>query len=141
MTVLMVATILFTGIILTADIYVNLDLGAIVTAFLMASLLGLGVGAMNCVLFGFFPTWKNVWSVLTRPMFIMSGIFFTYEFCAIRLSEPAVVQSAGACHRRDAHGLLRHLRGGLRLLPLRAGLGSESLPHGCLADAGAMRAS
>ena len=79
MTVLMVATILFTGIILTADIHVNLDLGAIVTAFLMASLLGLGVGAMNCVLFGFFPTWKNIWSVLTRPMFIMSGIFFTYE--------------------------------------------------------------
>jgi capsular polysaccharide transport system permease protein len=41
--------------------------------------LGLGVGAMNCVLFGFFPTWKNVWSVLTRPLFLISGIFFTLE--------------------------------------------------------------
>jgi len=79
MTVLLVATILFASIILTAGIHVNFDPGAIVTAFLMASLLGLGVGAMNCVLFGFFPTWKNIWSVLTRPMFIMSGIFFTFE--------------------------------------------------------------
>ena len=34
---------------------------------------------MNCVLFGFFPTWRNVWSVLTRPLFILSGVFFTFE--------------------------------------------------------------
>ena len=37
------------------------------------------MGALNCVLFGFFPTWKNVWAVLTRPLFIVSGIFFTFE--------------------------------------------------------------
>ena len=46
---------------------------------MLAALLGLGVGTLNCVLFGFFPTWKNVWSVLTRPLFIVSGIFFTFE--------------------------------------------------------------
>ena len=42
-------------------------------------LLGLGVGTLNCVLFGFFPTWKNVWGVLTRPLFLVSGVFFTFD--------------------------------------------------------------
>ena len=48
-------------------------------AFFLAALLGLGVGAVNCVLFGFFPTWKNVWSVLSRPLFLMSGVLYLYE--------------------------------------------------------------
>jgi capsular polysaccharide transport system permease protein len=39
------------------------------------------------VLFGFFPTWSNVWKVLTRPLFIMSGLFYTFE------SLPASIQA------------------------------------------------
>ena len=31
------------------------------------------------MLFGFFPTWKNVWSVLSRPLFLMSGILYLYD--------------------------------------------------------------
>jgi capsular polysaccharide transport system permease protein len=79
LTVFLVAIALYAGIILGAGLYVVLDFGQIVLAFLLASLLGLGVGTLNCVLFGFFPTWKNIWSVLTRPLFIVSGIIFTYE--------------------------------------------------------------
>ena len=79
MTLAMVATLLFGGIILGLGLHVNLDLGAVVLAFVMAAGLGMGVGTLNCVLFGFFPTWKNVWNVLTRPLFIISGIFFTFE--------------------------------------------------------------
>ena len=79
MTIFMIATVLFVGIIGGLGLHVNLDPGAIALAFVLAALLGLGVGAMNCVLFGFFPTWKNVWAVLTRPLFIISGIFFTFE--------------------------------------------------------------
>ena len=48
-------------------------------ALALAAVLGLGVGTLNCVLFGFFPTWKNVWAVLTRPLFILSGVFYVYE--------------------------------------------------------------
>ena len=33
-----------------------LDLAYVVEAFVLAALLGTGVGALNCVLFGFFPT-------------------------------------------------------------------------------------
>ena len=79
MTQLVVATVLFAGIILGTGLYVTLDLGAVVLAFLLAGLFGLGIGTMNCVLFGFFPTWKNIWSVLTRPLFLLSGIFFIFE--------------------------------------------------------------
>ena len=46
---------------------------------MLAALLGLGVGTLNCVLFGFFPTWKNVWSVLSRPLFLASGILYLYD--------------------------------------------------------------
>lgn len=87
MTLAMVATLLFGGIILGLGLHVNLELGAVVLAFVMAAGLGMGVGTINCVLFGFFPTWKNVWNVLTRPLFIISGIFFTFE------SVPANFQS------------------------------------------------
>lgn len=74
-----VALILFTGIILVDDVTVNFEPLRVVRAFAMAACLGLGVGTLNCVLFGFFPTWKNIWAVLTRPLFIISGIFFTFN--------------------------------------------------------------
>jgi capsular polysaccharide transport system permease protein len=79
MTVLLIALALVGGILIVVQPYVTLDLGAVALAFLLAALFGLGVGTMNCVLFGFFPTWSNIWSVLTRPLFILSGIFFTFE--------------------------------------------------------------
>jgi capsular polysaccharide transport system permease protein len=79
MTIVLVALILFSGIILGLGLHVNLDLAAAALAVAMAALLGLGIGTLNCVLFGLFPTWKNVWKVLNRPLFLLSGIFYTYE--------------------------------------------------------------
>ena len=58
---------------------VNFEPIRVVRAFAMAALLGLGIGTLNCVLFGFFPTWKNIWGVLTRPLFLISGVFFTFN--------------------------------------------------------------
>lgn len=78
-TIALVAVILFAGIIAALGLHVNLDLGAVALAIAMAGMLGLGIGTLNCVLFGFFPTWKNLWAVINRPLFIISGIFFTYE--------------------------------------------------------------
>jgi capsular polysaccharide transport system permease protein len=79
LTVFLIGALLATGIVVFFDLHVNLDLAAVLAAFALAALLGLGTGALNCVLFGFFPTWKNVWGVLTRPLFILSAIFYTYE--------------------------------------------------------------
>jgi capsular polysaccharide transport system permease protein len=79
MTNLIVAVLLIGGIIVVSGTYVVLDWAEIATAYLLVSFLGLGVGTINCVLFGFFPTWKNIWSVLTRPLFILSGVFYLFE--------------------------------------------------------------
>jgi capsular polysaccharide transport system permease protein len=79
MTDLLVAALLYSGIIRFIGIPVKLDLGAIAEAFVLTALLGLGIGTLNCVLFGLLPTWKNVWSVLTRPLFLLSGIFYIFE--------------------------------------------------------------
>jgi capsular polysaccharide transport system permease protein len=79
MTDFLVATLLFVGIIRFSAVTVNLDLAAVAGAFTLTALLGLGIGTLNCVLFGLFPTWKNFWSVLTRPLFFLSGIFFLFE--------------------------------------------------------------
>lgn len=79
LTIFIIAVVLMTGVVLGFDLHVNLDLAALLLAFALAALIGLGVGAMNCVLFGFFPTWKNVWAVLTRPLFIVSGVIFVFE--------------------------------------------------------------
>jgi capsular polysaccharide transport system permease protein len=78
-TLLMVALILFTGIIIYFDLHINLDLAAVAVGLGLAALLGLGIGTLNCVLFTFFPTWKNVWTVLTRPLLLFSGVLFMYE--------------------------------------------------------------
>jgi capsular polysaccharide transport system permease protein len=78
-TVFMIAALLFFGIIQVFDLHVVLDLAHAAAAFALAAALGFGIGTLNCVLFGFFPTWKNVWSVLTRPLLVLSGIFYLYE--------------------------------------------------------------
>lgn len=79
MTILIVATLLIGGIILFMGLHVNFDPAPAATAFICAALLGLGVGTLNCVLFGLYPTWSNVWAVLTRPLFILSAVFYTFE--------------------------------------------------------------
>lgn len=75
----LVAVAIFGGIALFTDADIALDLAPAAGAFLLAALLGLGVGSVNCVLFGFFPTWKNVWSVLSRPLFLLSGILYLFD--------------------------------------------------------------
>lgn len=74
-----VALVLLTGIILYSGVHLSIDIGPIVLAMLLAALVGLGVGCLNCVLGGLYPTWNMVWGILSRPIFIMSCIFFLYS--------------------------------------------------------------
>jgi capsular polysaccharide transport system permease protein len=87
LTQVVIGVVLFTAIIWYMHLSVNLDLGAVALATVLAALLGLGIGTLNCVLFGFFPTWKNVWSVITRPLMFVSGVLHTYEAVPPRLQE------------------------------------------------------
>lgn len=57
----------------------NIDIGPVLLSLLLATLLGGGVGVMNCALSGLYPTWDLIWSIATRPLFIGSAIFYIYE--------------------------------------------------------------
>jgi capsular polysaccharide transport system permease protein len=74
-----VSLMLFPLLIWLDRAVVSIDLLQIVIGMGMAIALGLGVGIVNAVAFAFFPTWRNIWAVLRRPLFIMSGILFTFS--------------------------------------------------------------
>jgi capsular polysaccharide transport system permease protein len=48
-------------------------------AILLAFSLGFGIGVMNCFLVTRFPVWQRIWSILNRPMFLLSCVVFTFE--------------------------------------------------------------
>lgn len=75
----LVIIIILTGLVLTIDSRIILDVGAIVQSICLAAAVGLGVGLLNCVLFGLFNIWMQIWSILMRPMFLISGVLFLYE--------------------------------------------------------------
>ena len=56
-----------------------LDFGKITTAYAMVMALTAGIGILNSFLNLAYPLWQTIWSISNRPLFIVSGIFFTFE--------------------------------------------------------------
>ena len=79
LTTALVSYIILAGILAVIETRVVLEAGPILASMGLAALLGLGVGTFNCLVMGLFPTYDLVWSILTRPLFIASGIFYIYE--------------------------------------------------------------
>ena len=79
LTSILVAILLLGGILIATDARATLDMVPVVQAMALAMLLGLGVGTLNCALIGLFPIWEVAWSIITRPLFLASGIFYIYE--------------------------------------------------------------
>lgn len=78
-TQIVVAILVFGGIFLFSREAFALDLGIIMAATLMATFAGLSIGTLNSVLFVIYPTWHSLWQIITRPLFLISGVFFTPE--------------------------------------------------------------
>ena len=78
-TMLIVGVLLIGGIVLFFRLPVTFEPLLALAGVTMAGLLGLGVGTVNCTLFGLFPTWRNIWTVATRPLFLCSGVIFIVE--------------------------------------------------------------
>jgi capsular polysaccharide transport system permease protein len=87
LTELLVKVIIFSVVLLMTDSQALLSVGPIMLSVLSCIVFGAGIGMLNCALIGLFPVWMNVWSILTRPLFLLSGIFFLYE------SVPPVAQT------------------------------------------------
>lgn len=79
LTLLMVFCIVITIILLVDDTHTTIHMVPVIQGLILAALLGLGVGLCNCVLGGLFPVWTMIWAILSRPLFLASGIFFVYE--------------------------------------------------------------
>jgi capsular polysaccharide transport system permease protein len=79
LTVVTVMCILLTGILAVTQTRTVIDLRPVLDAVGMTALLGLGIGALNCFLFGKFPAWELAWSIATRPLFLASGVIFLYD--------------------------------------------------------------
>lgn len=75
----LVALLLLGGVLAATDSRAVLDLPPAVLAMALAMVLGLGVGTLNCTLMGLYPLWELAWSVLTRPLFLASGVLFLYD--------------------------------------------------------------
>ena len=74
-----VTFLILSGVIVFERLQLLLNWGPIFLAMGLAAALGLGVGCLNAFLFTRFPAWQQVWSILTRPLFLISGVIFLYE--------------------------------------------------------------
>jgi len=74
-----VMILLLTGLTMSIDSSTTLDIIPMVEAVALAALLGLSVGLLNCVIFGLFNIWMQIWGIMMRPMLLVSGVLFLYE--------------------------------------------------------------
>ncbi|WP_417725768.1 ABC transporter permease [Salipiger sp.] len=75
----MISAIVFTAILQLYDVKVILDLPRIIEGYAMAFAMGIGVGSLNAFLFAMSPFWERIWSVVTRPLFLISGVIILYD--------------------------------------------------------------
>ncbi|AJE44729.1 ABC transporter permease [Celeribacter indicus] len=61
------------------DIPLILDWSGLMLGMAMAVAFGCAVGVVNCYLFLAAPIWETLWSILTRPLLIVSGVIFLPE--------------------------------------------------------------
>ena len=79
LTDLMVAYIVYTGIMLVYETRVIIDIPRIALGFAMAAALGLGIGTLNCYFITAYPVWQRIWGIIMRPMFIISCVMFVFD--------------------------------------------------------------
>lgn len=82
---------------------IRVNLSLFMLACVSATILGLGGGTLNVVLFAFFPFYRNVWDIISRPLFLVSGIFYTIESMPVNVQTillyNPLVHVTGAAHR------------------------------------------
>ncbi len=79
LTQLLVAFLLFAGIMLAFETRTVLDFPAIVLGFAMAGAVAFGVGTLNCFLTRLFPLWQRIWTIISRPLLFISGVIFLFD--------------------------------------------------------------
>ena len=76
---LLVFALVVGAIIGLGDVRGYVDPLTALNALAMAGALAFGFGCVNCYMFMAFPVYERLWSVATRPLVIVSGLFFLFE--------------------------------------------------------------
>ncbi|OJF95599.1 ABC transporter permease [Pararhizobium antarcticum] len=75
-TTALVAIVVLGGIIAFMRVPVDLYWPALIEAAFVGSILALGNGLINNVMFVKYPLYEQVFSIISRPLFMVSGVFF-----------------------------------------------------------------
>jgi len=78
-TQLLVSALVLGGIVMIFETRTVFEVPQMLLAYSMAICLGAGVGVTNCFLMAVFPVWQSAWSILTRPLILISGVFFLLD--------------------------------------------------------------
>lgn len=78
-TQLLVSYLVFIGVYFMQETRTDPQVLGIALSFAMTLIFALGVGVMNCFLFAAFEWWQWAWSIVTRPLFLVSCIFFIFD--------------------------------------------------------------
>lgn len=67
------------AMLMMLDLRVVLDMRQIFASLALASFLGFGMGVLNAYLFLRFNIWQVLWQIVSRPLFLISGVIFIYD--------------------------------------------------------------
>ncbi|MCA2008850.1 ABC transporter permease [Tritonibacter mobilis] len=79
LTQMVIMVIVLGGILMFTETRSTFHLDRILSSIAMAASLGLGIGLLLCTLISQHPIWQTVWSVLTRPLILISGVIILHE--------------------------------------------------------------
>lgn len=79
LTQVMVCYVVVTVILTFSETNTTMDFVKVVEALSLVVVLATGVGVFNSFAMTAFPLWQSIWSVLTRPLMLISCIFFLFE--------------------------------------------------------------
>ena len=72
-------TLVLAGCLMLFDTRALPDPWTLAAAFALCTVLGAGIGTLNCHLMTAYAAWARLWPIATRPLFLISGIFFVLE--------------------------------------------------------------
>ncbi|MGQ0672809.1 MAG: ABC transporter permease [Hyphomicrobium sp.] len=79
-TILFVMILIFTGLVMLRDVPLPHDMSYIGLSCLGLALNGFGIGCINAIAASAYPSWRSVYDILSRPLLIISGVFYVPEF-------------------------------------------------------------
>lgn len=79
LTLLVVSAIIYAIVVFSVRHPVHADPLALLASFGSASMLGFGVGMLNAFLFAVLPVWRQLWGLMTAPLLVLSGVFYTLD--------------------------------------------------------------